>query len=84
LVLFAARDLGQNPERGSFLQIELNGEQREVPDGLNVPGLLAHLGVNPARVAIERNLEILPRSAWEATLLAPGDRFEIVHFVGGG
>jgi thiamine biosynthesis protein ThiS len=66
------------------LQIQVNGEARDVPDGLNVPGLLLHLGLNSARVAIERNLDILPRSAWQATLLSPGDRFEIVHFVGGG
>jgi thiamine biosynthesis protein ThiS len=66
------------------LQLQINGEARDVPEGLNVPNLLAHLGLNPARVAIERNLEILPRSAWEATLLAAGDRLEIVHFVGGG
>ena len=66
------------------MQIQLNGETRDVPEGLNVSRLLVHLGLNPARVAIERNLEILPRSAWEATQLASGDRFEIVQFVGGG
>jgi len=66
------------------VQIQLNGETRDVPEGLNVSRLLVHLGLNPARVAIERNLEILPRSVWEGTQLAPGDRFEIVQFVGGG
>ena len=66
------------------MQIQLNGESREVPEGLDVPGLLAHLGLNPARVAIERNLEILPRAQWQGTAVAAGDRFEIVHFVGGG
>jgi len=66
------------------LQIQVNGETRDVPEGCNVLRLLAHLELNPARLAIERNLEILPRSAWEATLLAAGDRLEIVHFVGGG
>jgi len=66
------------------MQIELNGEGREVPDGMNVSALLAHLGLNPLRVAIERNREILPRSAWGATPLVTGDRLEIVHFVGGG
>ena len=62
----------------------MNGEAREVPEGLDVARLLAHLQLNPARVAIERNLEILPRSAWNGTTVAAGDRFEIVHFVGGG
>jgi thiamine biosynthesis protein ThiS len=66
------------------MKIQLNGESREVPEGLNVSGLLTHLGLNPARVAIERNLEILPRTVWPATPLVAGDRFEIVHFVGGG
>jgi thiamine biosynthesis protein ThiS len=65
-------------------QIQVNGEAREVPDGLNVAGLLTHLELNPARVAIERNLEILPRAAWVGTVVLAGDRFEIVHFVGGG
>ncbi|HMD32355.1 MAG TPA: sulfur carrier protein ThiS [Candidatus Acidoferrales bacterium] len=66
------------------MQIQLNGEAREVPDGLNVAGLLTHLELNPSRVAIERNLEILPRAAWLATAVNSGDRYEIVHFVGGG
>jgi sulfur carrier protein len=66
------------------MQIQINGEQREIPEGMNVPALLAHLGVNPARVAIERNLEILPRAEWTSTAVAQGDLYEIVQFVGGG
>jgi len=66
------------------MQIQINGEAREVPDGLSVAALLVHLGLNPARVAIERNLGILPRAAWEPTIVEAGDRFEIVQFVGGG
>jgi thiamine biosynthesis protein ThiS len=66
------------------MQIQVNGERCEIPEGLNVAALLGHLGLNPARVAIERNLEILPRAQWQATSVAEGDRFEIVHFVGGG
>ena len=66
------------------MTITINGEAREVPAGLTVAGLLAHLGLDADRVAIERNLEILPRARWEATQVQPGDRFEIVHFVGGG
>jgi thiamine biosynthesis protein ThiS len=49
-----------------------------------VPRLLEHLGIRSERVAIERNLEVLPRSSWIATQVASGDRYEIVHFVGGG
>jgi len=66
------------------VNIVVNGESREVPQGLSVTGLLAHLDLAPGRVAVERNLDILPRDQWASTLLAAGDRFEIVHFVGGG
>ncbi len=66
------------------VQVEINGEAREVPAGLTVTTLLDVLGLHAGRVAIERNREILPRSQWEATPVQPGDRYEIVHFVGGG
>jgi thiamine biosynthesis protein ThiS len=66
------------------IRIVVNGDAREVPAGLQVAGLLAHLGLPADRVAIERNLEILPRSQWLAAAVEPGDRFEIVHMVGGG
>ena len=68
----------------SGIQIVVNGEAREVPTGLGVTGLLLHLGLPVDRVAIERNLEVLPRSQWIATVVQPGDRFEIVQLVGGG
>jgi thiamine biosynthesis protein ThiS len=68
----------------SGIQIVVNGEVRQVPDGLGVTALLTHLGLPVDRVAIERNFEILPRSQWIATSVQPGDRFEIVHLVGGG
>jgi sulfur carrier protein len=66
------------------VQIVVNGEMREVPGGLEVSALLSHLGLPSDRVAIERNLEILPRSRWLKTAVEPGDRYEIVHLVGGG
>jgi thiamine biosynthesis protein ThiS len=66
------------------MTITVNGESREVPEGLTVTGLLKELGFPGDRVAVERNLDILPREKWAATPIAPGDRFEIVHFVGGG
>ena len=66
------------------MKIQVNGEAREVSEGLTVSGLLVQLGFPGDRVAVERNLEILPRNQWQATRLEPGDRFEIVHFVGGG
>jgi len=66
------------------MNVSINGENREVPDGLSVTGLLGHLGIQPGRVAIERNLEILQRAQWENTRVEPGDHYEIVNFVGGG
>jgi thiamine biosynthesis protein ThiS len=66
------------------VQIVVNGETREVPASLGVSALLSHLGLPSDRVAIEHNLEILPRSQWAATVVQPGDKFEIVHLVGGG
>ncbi len=53
-------------------------------DGATVAVLVAALGYDLRRVAIERNLEIVPRSRLAETPLAPGDRIEIVHFIGGG
>lgn len=66
------------------MTITINGERREIPDGLNVNGLLEHLGMAENRVAIERNRDILPRARWQATQVGANDSFEIVQFVGGG
>ena len=66
------------------IQIVLNGEQRTVPAGLNVLGLLRTLGIDPGRVAVELNLSIVRKPEWEATEVGPGSRVEIVQFVGGG
>ena len=66
------------------IEITVNGDLQEVPDGLDVPHLLAHLNIRAERVAIERNLQILPRANWPVTKVAAGDRYEIVHLVGGG
>ena len=56
----------------------------EVPDGCTVSGLLEQVQVDPGRVAVERNLDIVPRKTYGKTALADGDRVEIVTFVGGG
>jgi thiamine biosynthesis protein ThiS len=66
------------------MRITLNGDDREVPEGLTVAALIALLSIPAGRVAIERNLEILSRDDWESTAVLTGDRFEVVHFVGGG
>jgi thiamine biosynthesis protein ThiS len=66
------------------MKITINGELREIPDGLTVATLLQHLKMTADRVAIERNLDILPRAKWQETEVQPNDRYEIVHLVGGG
>ena len=66
------------------LAITVNGERRAAPDGATVADLVQELNLPAGRVAIERNLEILPRPQWTQTAIQPGDRYEIVHFVGGG
>lgn len=64
--------------------IVVNGESRAVKSGAMVTDLLHELELNSGRVAIERNLEILPRPKWAETAVQDGDRYEIVQFVGGG
>src|SRR5262245_33645298 len=66
------------------LRLSLNGESREFPSPLTVDGLLKHLALDPSKVAVERNLEIVPRSTYAAVGLADDDRLEIVQFIGGG
>jgi sulfur carrier protein len=66
------------------MKLQLNGEPREFPDGLNLAALVQHLGMKADRVAVELNLEIVPRANWQQTALKEGDKLEIVHFVGGG
>ena len=66
------------------MTLTINGESRDFPDGLTLAALVAQLGMKQDRVAVELNLEIVPRGNWEATVLKDGDKLEIVHFVGGG
>jgi thiamine biosynthesis protein ThiS len=66
------------------MRIVLNGEDREVRDGVTVIELLRELGLEGVLVAVERNEEIVPRATHATTTLAHGDAVEVVHFVGGG
>lgn len=66
------------------MKITVNGESRDVPDGISVRGLIEHLGLTDGPVAVERNREVVRRAAHEETSLHHGDELEIVHFVGGG
>ena len=64
--------------------VHINGEKREFPDALTLTALVESLGMKGDRVAIELNLDIVPRDRWPSTELRDGDRLEVVHFVGGG
>jgi thiazole synthase len=66
------------------LRLTVNGEKRAAAPGTTVSGLLAAMGVDPARVAVERNEDVVPRKTWTDAALADGDKIEIVAFVGGG
>jgi len=66
------------------LNVTLNGEARALSAGLTVKTMLETLGLDPAKIAVERNLQIVPRSAYGQIAVSEGDRFEIVHFIGGG
>ncbi len=66
------------------MQLTINGERRSFDSLAHVAALVDALGLDPRKVAVERNLEIVPRSAYLKTPLADGDRIEIVQFVGGG
>lgn len=68
----------------SLVTVTINGEQRQVAAGVSLAALLSGLGIDPQRVALERNLAIVPRSTFGEVTVADGDQFEIVHFVGGG
>lgn len=65
------------------MHIQVNGERREV-DAFTILELVQALSLDPRKVAVERNLEIVPRSLHATTQLANGDRIEVVQFVGGG
>jgi thiamine biosynthesis protein ThiS len=66
------------------MNLTVNGEERSFAALGSLLDLVAELGLDARKVAVERNLEIVPRSAYGRTALADGDRIEIVHFIGGG
>jgi sulfur carrier protein len=78
--LLSGRRRGNKEEA---VQIVVNGESTLI-QAMSVLDYLASLSIDPKRVAVELNLDILPKSDYGATLLNEGDRLEIVHFVGGG
>jgi sulfur carrier protein len=75
---------GPNPAETKEIRIVVNGESRTVPEALTVLGLLERLELDPARVAVELNREIVRLPSWNSTHLLDGSELEIVQFVGGG
>jgi thiamine biosynthesis protein ThiS len=69
---------------GTIMRVTINGEHRDIMTGVSVDDLLRTLGIDARKVAVERNLEIVPKSRFGATHIDDGDRLEIVHFIGGG
>ncbi|GAG50412.1 unnamed protein product [marine sediment metagenome] len=70
--------------RSRNMHILVNGEAKDIPDGTSVSGLLEELSLNPLRLAVERNRQLVPRSTHADTALCDGDELEIVTLVGGG
>ena len=66
------------------VQVRINGEHRRVNEGISIAELVREIGFDPVRVAVERNLEVVPRSTLGDVKVQDGDHFEIVRFVGGG
>ncbi len=67
-----------------MIEIQLNGAAFKIDAAATVAALVAELGLEPTKVAVERNMEIVPKSLYGETGLAADDQIEIVHFVGGG
>ena len=72
-----------SPEAES-IEIVVNGDRRQAPANIDLDGLLRFLQVDPSRVAVERNREIVRKTEWNRTTICSGDELEIVQFVGGG
>ncbi len=68
----------------TIIEVEINGRPRRVEEGTSVSGLLASLDLDERAVVVELNRQILRRNELGAVILEPGDRLELVHFVGGG
>lgn len=66
------------------MKIRVNGDDLEVAGPLTVSALLAHLNIDPRRVAVEHNLVVVKRAVYDTTIINEGDEVEIVNFVGGG
>ncbi len=72
-------------QTGLYMKLTINGKvYSDLPDGMVVVDLLSHLGLPEGKIAVERNLEIVPKSSFSTAKLSNGDKLEIIHFIGGG
>ena len=71
-------------DQQEMISVSVNGEGRSIPAGSSIADMLRSIGLEPRKVAVERNLEVVPRSTLADVQVSDGDSFEIVHFVGGG
>lgn len=67
-----------------MISVTVNGDVRPIAAGCTIKAMLGAIAIDPKRVAVERNVEIVPRSTFDTVVVSDGDSFEIVHFVGGG
>ena len=67
-----------------LISVTVNGEPRAIAAGASIAAMLEEIGIDPRKVAVERNFEVVPRSTLGEVRVSDGDAFEIVHFVGGG
>lgn len=67
-----------------MIEIQLNGDSKQVTEGITVHQLIEDLGLDPTKVAVERNREIVSKSLYQEVEIAANDQLEIVHFIGGG
>ncbi len=79
-----AQNSVSNQMDAGLISIQINGEEQQVPADLNILHLVRHLGLDPARVAVEMNRRLVRKPDWESTRVQEGAMLEIVTFVGGG
>jgi thiamine biosynthesis protein ThiS len=84
MTVMEIRKVRQMAATAQMICVKVNGEERSVPAGSTIDAMLDGLGVDPGKVAVERNLEVVPRSTLGQVEAKDGDIFEIVRFVGGG
>lgn len=76
--------MGNMTQNTAQITLTVNGEAMQVPQGSSVADLVTKMELDIRKLAVERNLEIVPRSQYALTALQSGDQLEVVHFVGGG